>query len=125
MFESQVIANRVDAIALDLAALIDLLGGDHAVAPQSAGTVADAIATVESLGRLMDCARVRVLAPLIDSPLLAEQLGHASPSVAVASIAGISERSARARLAIAGATSTDRALTGEVLAASRPVVSAA
>ncbi|WP_309619297.1 DUF222 domain-containing protein, partial [Salinibacterium sp.] len=115
----------VDAIAQDLAALIDLLGGDHAVAPQSAGAVADAIATVESVGRLMDCARVRVLAPLIDDPLWAERLGHASPSVAVASIAGISERSARARLAIAGATSTDSALTGEVLAASRPVVSAA
>jgi Domain of unknown function (DUF222) len=125
MFESRVIANRVDAIARDLAALTDLLGDDPVISPQSAGTLADAIARVESLGRLMDCARVRVLAPLIDSPLLAEQLGHASPSAAVASIAGISERSARARLAIAEATSTDRALTGEVLAASRPVVSAA
>ena len=125
MFESQAIANRVDAIAQDLAALIDLLGGDHAVAPQSAGAVADAIATVKSVGRLMDSARVRVSAPLIDDPLWAERLGHASLSAAVASIAGISDRSARARLAIAGATCKNRAITGEVLAASRPAVSAA
>ncbi|WP_309616440.1 DUF222 domain-containing protein, partial [Salinibacterium sp.] len=71
----------------------------------------------------MDCARVRVLAPLVDNSLLAERLGYASPTAAVAAVARISERSARARLSIADAVGDDTALSGAVVAAARPSVS--
>ena len=55
------IAGQADVVARELASLIELLdgGGDGGYA----GPIAEAIAAVESIGRLVDCARVRVLAP--------------------------------------------------------------
>ena len=111
-------ANQVDVVARELAVLIDLLGDE--CGPHS---VADAITAVESAGRLMDCARVRVLAPITGDPVIAERLGYASPSAAVASLARISERSAGARLRVAGAVCSDRALTGASLPAPYPLMS--
>ena len=73
----------------------------------------------------MDCARVRVLTPLVNNSLPAERLGYASPAAAVASIAHISERSARARLTVTGAVCADRAITGALLPAPHPMVSEA
>jgi Domain of unknown function (DUF222) len=122
MLQSSAITHQVDVVARELSVLIDLFRGDHALAAAAAGAVADAIAAVESAGRLMDCARVRVLAPLINSPALVEQLGHASPGAAVAAVACISERSARTRLTIAEAVCEDTTLSGAVMAAARPKV---
>ncbi|WP_397545312.1 hypothetical protein, partial [Salinibacterium sp.] len=125
MSRSDAITHQVDAVARELSALIDLLRDDHAFVAGSASALAEAIAAVEGAGRLMDCARVRVLAPLVDNSLLAERLGYASPTAAVAAVARISERSARTRLAVAGAVSEHRALSGALLPAERPAVSEA
>lgn len=122
MSRSDAITHQVDAIAQDLTALIDLLRGDVSDLPRP---IAEVIAAVESVGRLMDCARVRAVTPLVKNPMLVEHLGFASPTAAVASLAHISERSARARLTVAGAVSEDRTLTGATLPAERPAVGAA
>jgi len=110
----------VDVITRELSSLIDLLANEISVTP-----VADVIAAVESVGRFVDCARVRALAPLVGDSVLAQRLGYASPTAAVASIARISERSARARLNVAAAVSPDKAITGAPLPAPRPVLSEA
>ena len=120
MDQGSAITAQVDVVARELAVLIGLLGDGCGPYP-----VAEAIAAVESAGRLMDCARVRVLAPITGDPVLAERLGYASPSAAVASLARISERSAGARLRVAGAVCSDRALTGASLPAPHPLMSAA
>ena len=122
MSRTDAITHQVDAVARDLAALIDLLHGDTS---DVSASVADVIAAVESVARLMDCARVRVLAPLVNNPMLTEHLGYASLSAAVASLAHISERSARTRLTVAAAVCSDRTITGAVLPAERPAVSVA
>lgn len=114
------ISRQVDVVARELSALIGLLSSEMAAAP-----IADAIAAVEFAGRLLDCARVRVLAPLVGDTVLAEHLGYTSPIAAVASIAHISERSARARLKVAAAVCADRAITGAPLPAPHPLVSEA
>jgi len=130
------IATQVGVIARELSSLIDLLANEIIVVP-----VTDVIVAVESIGRLVDCARVRALAPLVgDSALaggpassagtassdgtgLAERLGYASPTAAVAAIARISERSARARLNVAAAVCPRVSITGAPLPAPRPVLS--
>ncbi len=117
MQQPPTIASQVDAVARELSALIDLLADERAVAP-----IADAIAVVESVGRLVDCARVRVLGPIVGNPALVERLGYASPIAAVAALARISERSARARLKVAAAVCPDRSITGAPLSAPHPMV---
>ncbi len=111
------IASQVDVVSRELSTLLGLLSDETVVTP-----IADAIAAVESVGRLVDCARVRVLAPLVGDSILAERLGYASPAMAVASIAVIAERSARARLAVANAVSVDHSISGAPLPARHPVV---
>ena len=111
------IADQVDVVARELSRLNELLSAENAVVP-----IADAIGLVESAARLMDCARVRVLAPLVTEPVLAERLGYASPIAAVAALARISERSARARLKVAAAVTSDSSLTGATLPAPHPLV---
>ena len=116
----------MDVIARELSTLMDLLSDETGVTP-----VADLIAAVESAGRLVDCARVRALAPLVGDAVssggavLAERLGYSSPTAAVASIARISERSARARLSVAAAVRPRTSITGAPLPAPRVVVSEA
>ncbi len=122
MLSSEAITRQVDVVAHDLAALIELLHGDSS---DTVGPVSDVVAAVESMGRLADCARVRVLAPLVNDPMLGEHLGYPSATAALASLAHISERSARARLTIAGAVSAGRTITGAALPATCPAVSAA
>lgn len=114
------LTRQVEIVARELAMLNELL-----VERQAAVPIADAIAAVESVGRLMDCARVTVLAPLVGDALAVERLGYASPIAAVASLARISERSARARLTVAGAICDDRSITGAPLPAPHPVVGSA
>lgn len=119
MNERPDLARQIEVVVRELASLTEILG-QHGASP-----IADAIAAVESAGRLMDCARVRVLAPLTGDSLVAERLGFASPVAAVASLARISERSARARLAVAAAVCEDRSISGAPLPAPHPVVGAA
>jgi hypothetical protein len=124
------IAAQVDVVARELAVLVHLLGGGSGAASPVVHSAAgsgdrfiDAITAVELAGRLLDCARVRVISPLATDPVLAVQLGYASPVTAVASIARISERSARARLKVAAAVNPPQSLTGATLPAPHPVLS--
>ncbi|MDJ0334294.1 DUF222 domain-containing protein [Salinibacterium sp. G-O1] len=117
MVHPSTIAGQVQAVAHEVAALVELLCDENATYP-----VADAVAMVESAGRLMDCARVRVLAPIVGDSAIAERLGYASPIAAVASLARISERSAGARLKVAAAVCADRGLTGGSLPAPHALV---
>src|SRR6187431_1276090 len=117
MTPQQALADQAEVVARELSALVELLSYDA-----EPGPIADAIATVESVGRLADCARVRVLARLASEPILAERLGAASPSAAVASIARISERAARSRLKVAAAVSADRSISGAPLPALHPAM---
>lgn len=119
------IATQVDAVARELTALIGLLGSGSGSGSVDAVSIADATAAVESVGRLVDCARVRVIAPLVSDPSLVVRLGYASPITAVASIARISERSARARLKVAAAVSPELAITGAALPAPHPILAGA
>lgn len=61
------ISDQVDVIARELSELIALLSDETGFGP-----VADAISAVESVGRLVDCARTRVLMPLSGDSVLAE-----------------------------------------------------
>ena len=110
------IASQAAVVARELSSLIELLSTDNAY------PIADAIELVESAGRLTDCARVRVLGRLAAEPVLAERLGYASPTAAVASIARISERAARSRLKVATAVTPGSSLTGAGLSAPHPLV---
>jgi hypothetical protein len=60
----------------------------------------------------MDAARVRVTVPLARDPLAAEHLGFASPVAAVASLAQVSERTARVRLGLASDITPDWSISG-------------
>lgn len=120
MSQLSTLSGQVDAVARELTTLIDLLCDETAVYP-----VADAMVMVETAGRLMDCARVRALAPVVGDSVIIERLGYASSIAAVASLARISERSAAARLRVAAAVCGDRALTGCSLPAPRPLMSEA
>lgn len=111
---------RMESISRELSGLVEGLSAGSA---GSYATIADAIAAVEAAGRLMDAVRVRVLAPLIANPAEAERLGFASPIAAVASIARISERSARARLKVATGVCPSAGVTGAPLPASRAILS--
>lgn len=88
-------------------------------------SIAEAIGAVEAAGRLMDAARVRAIAPLVADPALFERLGYESPVAAVASIARISEHSARARLKIARAVCPAISVSGAHLPPTHPVIAAA
>ena len=105
----------LERITSDLGSLVGLLG---------AGSSPDAglIAAVESAGRVMDAARVRVAAPVARDPRAAEPLGYANPVAAVAAIAQVSLRTARARLAIAAAVSPDLSICGAPLPAERELL---
>ena len=118
------IADLDDAAATATEALNDLL---HAIptSVESATDASAAIETIEALGRLVDAARIRVLAPLVGEPIFVERLGYASPRAAVAAIAGIREASAGARLRIASAVTPETALPGVILPPRSEIVGAA
>ena len=117
-------ADLDDAAATATEALTTVL---HAIptSVESATDASAAIETIEALGRLVDAARIRVLAPLVGEPVFVERLGYASPRAAVAAIAGIREASAGARLRIASAVTPETALTGAILPPRSQVVAAA
>ena len=103
----------------ELAALVAVLGeGTTAAAPE-------VIAAVEAAGRLMDAARVLATAPLAHSAVEAEKLGFASSVAAVATLAQVSERTARSRLSLAQSVSGDTSLTGAELPPAYPRVASA
>jgi 5-methylcytosine-specific restriction protein A len=105
------VLDAVSRISAELRSLVALLG-EAVPCPES-------IAAVESAGRLMDAARVRVAAPLANDPLSAEHLGFASAVTAVASLAQVSERTARMRLSLAGDIAPDLSISGAPLPAAR------
>lgn len=102
-----------------------LLGQLAAMQSGGAAAVAEAIAAVESAGRLMDAARVRVATPLVCEPAMPERLGFTSAVSAVAALCGIRETSARARVRVAAGVSDDLTITGAPLPAAHPRVGAA
>ncbi len=71
----------------------------------------------ERLGRLADALRVRAAGALAHDPVAAERLGFTGATDAIASLAGVSTRAARTRLAVAAAVTENRALSGAPLAA--------
>jgi len=77
--------------------------------------VADALLLVEDAGRLADAARVWAAAPLARNPVAAERLGFASPRAAVATLAQVSEHTARARLGVADSIMPDLSVPGAPL----------
>jgi hypothetical protein len=83
----------------------------------------DGIVAVEAIGRLVDATRVRVVSAM--DAATAESLGFRSPVDAVATLAGVSEKTARARLMVAEVTRADRTLTGAEVPPRLPVLAAA
>jgi 5-methylcytosine-specific restriction protein A len=105
------VPDAVSRVSAELRSLIALLG--------AAEPCPETIAAVEAAGRLMDAARVRVAAPLARDRLAAERLGYASAVAAVASLAQVSERTARIRLALAAEITPDRSISGAPLPPAR------
>ncbi|MCU1409997.1 MAG: endonuclease [Rhodoglobus sp.] len=103
----------------------ELEGLVAALREQSRRDAAATLHSVEAVGRLMDAARVLAAAPLAEDPAAAERLGFASPGAAVATLTQISERSARARLALAEAVTPSRSLTGTPVPPRHPEVAGA
>ncbi|CAN5124954.1 hypothetical protein BH11ACT5_BH11ACT5_02710 [soil metagenome] len=103
----------------------ELEGLVAALAARPGAAVADTIAAVEAAGRLMDAARVLAVAQLARDTREAEKLGFASSTAAVATLAQVSERTARARLALAESVTPDVSVTGAVLEPRRPEIAQA
>lgn len=122
MLDRTSLLSQIDSVVEQLGGLVQLLSHEIVAAPITDALAAEAIDAVEAAGRLMDGARVRAIAPLVTDVALAERLGYASPVAAVAAIARISERSARARLRVASAVSPDMSMTGAHLPAPHPIV---
>jgi len=110
----------VERVSVELTGLVALLASGT-----SSNAVAETIAAVESAGRLMDAARVHAAAPLARDCAAAELLGFASPAAAVATLAQISERTARCRLGVAEAISPDASVSGAPLPPAHADVAAA
>lgn len=96
--------------AIEQARSVILAGGDAVTALESA----------ELLGRAVDGLRVRAAGMLAHDPVAAERLGFASATDAVASLARVSQRTARARLAVAAAVTENRTITGAPIPAAYP-----
>jgi len=105
------------SITNDLQQLVGLL---EATTVDTAESITESITEVEALGRLVDAARVRVILHLASDAAEAERLGFASTIAAVASLAQVSEQTARARLAVARATTPDMSIVGASLPAPCP-----
>lgn len=107
------IADLVDTAAPALSALIGGLGSVMSMTPSD---WADAVAEVESLGRLIDAARVAVAAAAVGAaralPAVTVPLGARSGADALAGCAGISEPEARRRIRLAEALTPGVSLTG-------------
>lgn len=111
----------INSVNRELRALLKIVEST----PANTASIAHSVAAVENAGRLMDAARVRVVAPLVTRPDLVDALGHTSASSAVATLATIREASARERIKVATAVSDDLSITGVPLAATLPLVGAA
>ncbi|CAN5260894.1 HNH endonuclease signature motif containing protein [soil metagenome] len=109
----------VERASHEVGALVSLLGDGAALA------ASEVVPAVEGLGRLVDAARVLVTAPLARDRVEAERLGFASPVAAVATLAQVSERTARARLTLAEHVTPDVSVTGAPLPPQHPAVAEA
>jgi len=109
----------VGRVTTELASLV------AALAEHPASAVADTIAAVEAAGRLMDASRVFAVASLARDNREAERLGFASSVAAVATLAQVSERNARARLALAENVTRGLSVTGAPLEPQRPEIAQA
>lgn len=112
------VAESLARIAEELSVVVEALGCENRPS-------VDLVAAVESVGRLVDAARIRVAAPLVADPTAVEKLGFTSPASAVATVAQVTERTARARVAVAAAVSPGRALPGAAIPPALPVLGAA
>ncbi|MDH6182113.1 hypothetical protein M2152_002295 [Microbacteriaceae bacterium SG_E_30_P1] len=110
------VAERARAVASELMA---------AAAASHPDDVLAAIAEVESVGRLVDAARISAIASVAENSDLAGDLGFASPTDAVATTARISTSAARSRVRVAAAIRRDRSMVGAELEAKRPVLAQA
>ena len=106
-------------VSAELEVLVEALRG------QTPRDAAATVQSVEAAGRLLDAARVLAAAPLAGNPTEAERLGFASPVAAVATLAQVSERAARARLALAEAITPGLSATGAPVPPRHPEVAAA
>ena len=97
-------------------------GLERGVEPSAA---AEAISLVEEAGRLMDAARIFAAASLARNPHEAERLGFASPVAGVATLARVTERTARTRLRLAEGVCTERSISGAPLPPQYPQVASA
>lgn len=113
-----VLEHTVEAAVARVTAELESLVAALAAHPASA--VADTITAVEAVGRLMDAARVLAVASLARDDSEAEKLGFASSTAAVATLAQVSERTARARLALAENVTPRLSVTGAPLGPQRP-----
>ena len=102
---------RVGQLVSRISASIDEL---VAVVREGDDPSVETVATVEMLGRLIDSARVAAAMPFVDT-MASEKLGFATPIAAVASIAQVSQRTARERLAVAAVTRPDLSIVGAPL----------
>lgn len=118
------VSELLDAMSVGVVA-----DGDGAVSPDAAASRwADTLADVESIARLTDAARLRAIDPIVDDWAGAEttqRLGFRSTVDAIAIRAGVSEREARTRLRLTGATRREVSLTGASLAPRYPAVATA
>ena len=119
MVQNGAVETAVERVAAELEGLV------AALAARPASAVADTIAAVEAAGRLMDASRVLAVAPLARDGREAERLGFTSSTAAVATLAQVSERTARARLTLAENVAPELSVTGAPLPPCRPVIAQA
>ena len=84
----------------------------------------EAVVAIEGVGRRADAARVLAAATLSDK-YDTDELGFASPTSAIATLAQVTEKTARDRLVVAGGITPDLSITGCGVPAAHPVLAAA
>jgi len=115
----------LESVARVNAELRELLNRLAVLPALSATDAAEFVLAVETTGRLVDAARVRVAAPLACEPGLPERLGFTSAIDAIAALCGIRETAARSRVRVAVGVSEDLTITGAPLPSAYPQIGAA
>lgn len=120
------ITQLADRAAIAASAMLDGVGDARSMpAPEWAAAVAE----IEAVGRLVDAARVAIAGATAGTgrslPAVAEPLGARSGADALAGCAGVSEREAARRIALADALTASTSLTGAFVAERFPVIASA
>ena len=120
------ITQLADRAAIAASAMLDGVGD---ACSMSALEWAEAVAEIEAVGRLVDAARVAIAGATAGTgrslPAVAEPLGARSGADALAGCAGVSEREAARRIALADALTGSASLTGAFVAERFPVLASA